>query len=190
MDPQKLAEMKEVQVETLMHDEGFQITDDSLANWAIKKVRAERLNSERQIKVLEEEKKALEYLIKREKEKALEKESFLVGCLRDYYESVDADFIKQTKTESQYVLPAGKLVVKKAKDQLVYDKNVLIKESKHNEFLTKYVKQEVMESFDWAGFKKTLEIVDGVIVSNETGCILSDIESLDVKHLPEEFIIK
>ena len=99
--------------------------------------------------------------------------------LRDYFETVPH---KVTKTEENYRLPSGKLVMKKLGPEFDYNDTELIEWLKNNK-PGQYIKTK--ESVDWISLKKTLTVV-GEIVADDTGEI---IPCITVTERPDEFTI-
>lgn len=56
-------------------------------------------------------------------------------------------------------------------------------------FYEGFIKSKTTKEFDWAGFKKLLQISDDSIINTETGEIVK-IEGLQVVDVPEEVIVK
>ena len=85
--------------------------------------------------------------------------------LYSYFETVPH---KTTKTEENYRLPSGKLVLKRQEPEFRYEDAELVAWLRANQ-ADKYVK--VKESTDWAALKKTLTVI-GETVADEEGQII------------------
>lgn len=99
--------------------------------------------------------------------------------LREYFATVPH---KVTKTEENYRLPSGKLVMKKLGPEFDFDDNELIDWLEKNK-PGQYIKTK--KAVDWIGLKKTLTVV-GEIVADDTGEIIPCIK---VYERPDEFTI-
>ena len=99
--------------------EQFEITDDSTAEWALKKIIEAKKERQRLLDLVDAEKQNLD--IKKEQiNKRYETDTgFLLSKLNTYLDTVDR---KKTKTQETYQLLSGKLVRKFAKQKLVPDK--------------------------------------------------------------------
>lgn len=164
--------------------EGFVITDDNLADWALRKIRDEEAERDRLISIAQNQIQELQEKMEYLKNKCDKDTSFLKGCLAQYMDKVPH---KSTKTQETYQLLTGKLVLKKPSQKMVVpDDNKLLdyldKESYKDYIKTKY-------SPDWAGFKKILEIKGGDIINTETGEVI-DPKIIAIEDVPASFDIK
>lgn len=109
---------------------------------------------------------------------------FLTQTARAEFEALPS---KETKTQRKIVLLSGEFVVKKPTKKIEADKAILLKWGKEN--APDYIDTNVVESFKWADFKKTLQITeDGQIINTETGEVIKD--GVEVVDVPEEVIVK
>lgn len=161
----------------------FEISDDSMADWALQKVLSDRAELERLTEIAERQKTEIDEKLALAKKKCENKTSFLLGCLRKYFDSVEK---KTTKTQESYQLLSGKLVRKIANIKAEVDKDALIKYLKSREGGGAYIK--VTESADWANFKKKLifDEINGA-VDTETGEI---IDFITLSKQPDTFDVK
>jgi len=89
--------------------------------------------------------------------------------LRDYFERVPH---KHTKTEENYPLPSGKIMLKVQNTSFDYDDEKVIKWCKDNG--KPFIKTK--ETLDWDGLKATLTVV-GETVADEDGQIIPCIKA-------------
>jgi hypothetical protein len=116
----------------------------------------------------------------------LDKErGFFEGHLQDYFSRQEN--LKETKTQLQLKLPSGKLKLVKAKKDFDYDKAILVKVAEENQDMQEYIK--IKKDFDWAGFKKQLDIRGDKIISKETGEII-EIKGLSIIEKPAIFKVE
>jgi len=162
------------------YEEGFKIDSDSLAEWALNKIKDAEAERDRLNAVSSEKIAFYTNNIEDNNRRCEHETSFLKGCLRAYFESVPH---KETKTQETYKLPSGTLTWKKPK--MDYERN--------DEELLKYMKEThpefvvTKESIDWAEFKKNIAVIDGTAVDTENGVVIMAITpivkdgSFDVK---------
>lgn len=164
--------------------EVWKVDDDLKADWCLDKIRESQAKYERFETVAKNKIKQIESVLKKEKDKYKNEVSFFEGKLREYFETVETE---ETKTLKKYKLPSGQLKVKKGSTTFKYDKKKLVEVADKYENMQDYIK--IKKDFDWANFRKNLEIKGNTIVNKETGEII-DIEGLDVETKPEEFKIE
>ena len=177
----------EMGIDEVIENEGFEIKDDNVADWAIEKVNEERAEVGRNVKVLTDKIDDIKRLIQRQNDSLERKTSFLSDALMFYFSGVEGK--KETKTEIQYKLPSGKLAYKKAKQSFKIDREIAIAAVKGNKNLSEYVEEVKTDKLKWAELKKTLAIVDGDIVNKETGEVI-EIEGLSIEDIEGQFYIK
>lgn len=165
-------------------DETFRITDDKLADWAIRKIKGEEEEKERLIGLANQQIADLQAKIEDLNKYYDNKTGFLKSCLQQYFDTVPH---KETKTQETYKLLSGSLVFKKPSTKIIYDENnllVYLKESGDKTFI------KTKESVNWADFKKDLAINnDGMVVDTATGEIL-DAKVCTTENVPPTFNIK
>ena len=176
-----LDELEGMTMETIAEGTGgWRITDDACADWAVAKIREERLELAR-IKALADEQ------ISRimEKVQAAEKRyengtAYLTSKLAEYFETVP---VKKAKTKHSYRLLSGTLTKKIG--------GVTMKQN--DEKLLEYLRAsgnddmiQITEKPKWGEFKKRLEIVSGVVVDQSTGEI---VEGVEVIEKPDVFSV-
>lgn len=138
-------------------EQGFRITDDGGARWAVEQMKAADEEYERDLMWYQG-------LIEKARSKRDARKARITEYLRDYAEIVP---MKETKTQKSYPIPGGKLVLKKATTKLEHD-DVRIIQTLLNQGRREYIKTIMTTKLDWAGLKKELaetgEIIDGVTV--------------------------
>ncbi len=127
---------------------GFLVDDDQKADWCLRKIR--EANEER-----ERWKRFYEEAMARVNASCDSTIAFMEGKLWDYFGMIPH---KESKTQSSYQLPGGKLVYKHQAPEFEREDDALIpwlKENGRGGFV------KVKESLDWAGLKKTLKVAEG-----------------------------
>ena len=170
-------------MEDFTEQEGFEITNDNLANWACKKIKEATEEADRLKKIITAERKELDSKEKAINEKLANETGYLKGLLFTYFGKVDH---KETKTQSTYKLLDGSLVFKKPARKIV-------KPESETE-LVQYLEQnapmlvETIKKPAWGEFKKSLTMTDtGEVVDTTTGEVVDFIKteeteaSFDVK---------
>lgn len=159
----------------------FSITNDATADWAVEKIKANKVECDRLLNVCDE--RIENYQMKKEiyKNRFENNTSFLKRKLVEYFDKVPH---KTTKTQEQYELPTGKLILKKQNPEMQRD-DVL---------LTQYLKfanpalVKVVESPNWGDFKKNLKITnDNQVIDSQTGQVL---DFITVIPKPDVFEVK
>lgn len=154
-------------------EEKFIIDDDQKAEWALE-----------QIRNAQEEKARWKDHFKEQLARINESCDLTINnmteMLRDYFDTIPH---KVTKTEENYRLPSGKLVLKKQATEFNYDDAELIdwlEKNKPGQFI------KMKKSVDWMALKKTLNVV-GEIVADDTGEIIPCIQA---NERPDVFTIE
>ena len=158
-------------------NEGFRVENDQQAEWCLRKIREAKAEKERWL----EHYKAASKKAEEDAERTI---AFFSGKLEEYFYQVPH---KDTKTQSSYTLPGGKLVRKAQLPKFSTDYTELIPWLKDN-FMFDYVKEETVESVNWAELKKTVTVTpDGLHVMNEDGEI---IPGVTVEQRPDVFVVQ
>lgn len=160
--------------------EQFEITDDSTAEWALKKVLDAKAERERLLSLVEDARKEID--LKQEKiENRYESDTaFLLSKLNAYLDNVKC---KKTKTQESYQLLSGKLVRKFSKQKLVPDKAALLEWCKHNAPECVKHTEEVM----WSEAKDKFSVFGESVLCKETGeCVTC----VSVTETPSTFDVK
>ena len=137
--------------------DGWSCENDQDAEWCMTQIRRAE---EEKLRWKAHYKEALDSVISNCDETIFRMERFL----RDYFEKVPH---KHTKTEENYALPSGKLMIKAQGVDYEYDEPEVLKWLKeHNKGFIK-----VKESLDWAGLKETLSVVGETVADEEAEVI-------------------
>lgn len=155
----------------------FRIDDDIKADWALKKIAADRKECERVKAIALKEIEVLEEKIKHLEETTERKTTFLKGCLAQYFETVPH---KATKTQETYKLLSGSLVFKLPSQKMVKDDEKLLEYFKQNN-MNEYIKTK--ETPAWAEFKKNLSIVDDKVIDTSTGEVVEVVKVEETEGL-------
>lgn len=164
-------------------DESFTITDDKLADWAVRKIKEEEAERDRLISIANDQIAELNLRISQLESQCNNKTSFLKSHLQQYFTTVPH---KETKTQESYKLLSGSLVMKKSGIKIIHDDDKLLAYLEANDGAD-YIKTK--KSIDWAEFKKNLTISDGKIVDTELGTII-DPSICSIEDVPASFDIK
>ena len=147
---------------------GFVCDDDQKAEWCLLQIRRAQAEKDRWEAHY---KAALESVTASCDETIGRMEMFL----REYFGTVPH---KRTKTEENYPLPSGKIMMKAQETSFEYDEETVIawlKEHKKDGFV------KVKEALDWAGLKATLSVM-GETVADDNAEIIPCIKA--VEHEP------
>ena len=139
--------------------EAWTCKNDSEAEWALKKIAEERVETQRYVNVCNT--MAAEYQFKAQKacEQLESKTAYLKQQLQEYFATVPH---KATKTQETYKLPSGTLKLKYGTPEFVRDETALVKWLKANGYEDKI---KTKETADWAEFKKCVGIQSGKVVT-------------------------
>ena len=149
--------------------ERFIIDNDKKADWAIEKIKDERAEFDRLEKIALDRIAELNQRVKDLQERTERRTGNLKALLMDYMQTVKPT--KQTKTQTQYELLSGKLVMKKQQPEYVRDETALLAWAEQTAPELVKVKKEV----SWGDLKKQAdvsgksllldgEVIPGVIV--------------------------
>lgn len=137
---------------TTAQDTPFTVDNDQKAEWAARKIREARQDTQKWTEYYERQLSA----IRRANE---ETEAYFAALLADYFDTVPH---KATKTQESYSLPSCKLVLKAQQPEFNRDEAVLCDylDKKGRDDLVKITRRA-----DWAALKKTLKVMeDGTCV--------------------------
>ena len=154
--------------------QGFQITDDAKAEWAVRKIKEAQADTA---------KWAEHFAAQLEKVKAANQSTidYMTGKLAQYFATVPH---KDSKTQSKYELPSATLIRKQQQPQYSCDDSELLAYldgSGHADYV------KTVRSPDWAAFKKITTVQDGALVDTETGEI---VRGVTVVERPDVFDVK
>ena len=159
----------------------WRITDDSAAEWAMKKIGAERAELARLKKLAETQIARIEEKLTAAERRCENGTRFLEGKLAEYFGTVPH---KTTKTQESYRLLSGTLKLKKGSVTMKQDDAKLLeflKASGHVDMI------QTVEKPRWGEYKKRLEIVGGSVVDKESGEI---IEGVELIQKPDTFAVE
>jgi hypothetical protein len=128
--------------------ERFVIDSDKKADWAIEKIMAERAEFDRLRKIALDRIAELNQRVKELQERTERRTGNLEALLVDYFHSVTPT--KTTKTQTQYELLSGKLVLKHQQPEFVRDEAALLSWAETT--APEYVKIE--KKVSWGDLKK------------------------------------
>lgn len=160
----------------------WRITDDGCADWALKKIKAEKDELDRITALAEQEIARLKEQVEKAQRRYEQNTSFLTAMLAEFFETVPH---KKTKTGTEtYRLLNGQLVKKPAAIRLQPDDEKLVEwlRAAGREDLIK-VETKAM----WGELKKLLSIVGEVAMIEATGEI---VEGVNVTDEPPAFSVK
>lgn len=146
-------------------EERFIIDDDQKAEWAVEQIRNAEDEKARWKDHFAEQ-------LTRINESCDQTINNMKEMLRDYFATVPH---KVTKTEENYRLPSGKLVLKKQQPEWEKDEEELIKwleKNKDGQFI------KTKKTVDWAGLKKTLTVV-GELVADDAGEVIPCVHAVE-----------
>ena len=159
----------------LLEQDGFRVSDDQTAEWCLKKIREAQQDKERW-------KRHYEAQLAKVNEAADQAIAYFSGKLEEYFDTVPH---KDTKTQSSYTLPSGKLIRKHQQPEYQRDNDKLVPWLEEN-FMGQLVK--VKKEADWAGLKKVVNITpDGEHVMTDDGEI---IPGVTVTQRPDVFKVE
>lgn len=146
-------------------NERFRVEDDQTAEWCIKQI--QQANAEK-----EKWKAFYDERYKRVCESCDLTIANMESLLQSYFESVPH---KVTKTQESYVLPSGKLVVKRQEVEYERDDNAVIEWLKQNN-RPEFIKTK--ETLDWSSMKRNITVM-GETVADENGEIIPGIKATE-----------
>ncbi len=153
--------------------ERWRIADDGCADWALKKIKAEKDELDRLTELADKEIARITEQKEKAQRRYEQNTAFLTSMLAEYFGTVPH---KKTKTGTEtYRLLNGQLTLKPAQLKLEQDDAALVEylEKNHPE----YVKVEKKAA--WGDFKKTLATVGTVVMIEETGEIVEGVNAVE-----------
>ena len=160
---------------------GFRITDDLCADWAVRKIMAERAEYERLKEIAEQQIAAIEEKLEAAKRRYENGTGFLTSCLEGYFKTVPH---KSTKTTEKYRLLSGTLTLKKGGAKPQADDEILVPWLKQNGYADLV---KVKESAVWSEVKKKITFSGGIAMFEDTGEI---VEGVTVTEAPDTFKVE
>ncbi len=161
-----------VDIENEEQREGWSITDDGKADWALDKIREAQAEYRRFEMVVNDKIQQLQNALQKEKESMERETGFFQSKLAQYFETVPK---KSTKTQEVYKLPSGRLVKKYKQPKIERDEEKLVAWLEKNQ-MPELVK--IKKSADWATLKKETEVVGEAVVSKTTGEVIEGVTAV------------
>lgn len=153
----------------------FEITDDSLAEWAMRKIAEARSDTAKWADHFAAQ-------MDRIRKANEETEVFFSAALARYFETIPR---KRTATQEKYTLPCGELIRKKQAPEFSRDDSLLVPFLQENA-LQEFIK--LKPSSDWAALKKACMVMDdGSVVEQSTGMVLPGVSA---EFRPDKFEVK
>ena len=149
---------------TTAQDTPFTVDNDQKAEWAARKIREARQDTQKWTEYYERQLSA----IRRANE---ETEAYFAALLADYFETVPH---KATKTQESYSLPSCKLVLKAQQPEFNRDEAVLCDylDKKGRDDLVKITRRA-----DWAALKKTLKVMEDGTCVDANGEVVEGVQA-------------
>lgn len=149
---------------TTAQDTPFTVDNDQKAEWAARKIREARQDTQKWTEYYERQLSA----IRRANE---DTEAYFAALLADYFETVPH---KATKTQESYSLPSCKLVLKAQQPEFNRDEAVLCDylDKKGRDDLVKITRRA-----DWAALKKTLKVMEDGTCVDADGEIVEGVQA-------------
>lgn len=159
----------------LVEDERWIVKNDDEAEWIIEKSNEDlvekirfKLSIESKIKDLQDKLRKIED----EERIVIERRN---SYLLEYFETIDDQFKKKTKTQEKYRLPSGEIIKKHPAPEYKRTDDELVKWIKaHHLPLV-----EVKETPQWGELKKLTTVAGGQVVFVETGEIIEGVEVIE-----------
>lgn len=159
----------------------FCITNDSCADWAVRKINEEKAEFDRLKELATQQIAEITEKVEAARKRFENGTSYLAGCLHDYFQTVPH---KTTKTTEKYRLLSGTLTLKKGGIKTTVNDEALVPWLRANG-LDDFVK--VKETAAWGDLKKRLTFTDGVAMIEDTGEI---VEGVTVETAPDTFTVE
>lgn len=159
--------------------EAFEVTNNSSANWALRKIKQQQNQQKENNSLAETEIEKINSWADSENEKAQRSIDYFQGLLAYYA-------LKQRESDPKFKkleLPNGKIKFTKQQPKFNYDDDVLINYLKKSE-RTDLIK--IKESPDRATVKKTFTLQGEKLVDAETG---EFVEGVSIEHREDKFSV-
>lgn len=158
----------------------FRIADDDCADWAIRKIAAERAERDRIVGLAKSQISRLQEQVERAERRYTQNTAFLTDRLADFFRGVPH---RKTKTTEKYRLLSGTLTMKFGKPTAKPDDAKLVewlKENGHADLV------KVEEKAMWGDLKKLLSFTGDMAVIEATGEI---VDGVAVEQSPDVFTV-
>jgi len=159
------------------HKEGFRVTEDSSANWALRKIAQHKRKIEENNLLAEEEIHKIETWNKQVNDEAQQSIDYFQSLLAEYAEVIR----KENPKFKTLKLPSGRIRYKKQQPKWHYKDDEVVKALK-DAGMTDYIK--VKETPSKSDIKKAFVVSDGKVINPDTGEIVTGIE---VEERAEKF---
>ena len=160
----------------------WRITDDSCADWALKKIKAEKDELDRITALGEAEIQRIREKLDRAARRYDQNTAYLTSLLAEFFMTVER---KRTKTGTEtYQLLNGKLIMKPAAIKPEPDQEKLVewlRQNGHEDLI------KIEESARWGDLKKMLTFTGTIATIADTGEI---VEGINVSEVPPAFSVK
>ena|SRR5690606_702614 len=162
-------------------DESWRITDDSAADWALRRIAWHQAQIARRREFVQREIERLQAYLQAETERHERSIRFFEAHLRDYFERLRAEgALGNRKT---YRLPHGSLQMRASGPKFERDDKQLIEWARQHGLV------RVSEVPDWSSIKERLTVTDSlIVVDRETGEVVPGV--VVVEPPSEKFSVK
>lgn len=163
-----------------INNSNFKVTDDSSANWALRKIKQHQEQIKENNALAQAEIDKIEAWNQQENDKAQQSIDYFQGLLAKYA----MDKREQDPKFKSLKLPNGNIGFRKKPKKWNYQDDVLLETLKQNQ-LTDFIR--VKEQPDKSQIKKAFEVVGDKVINPETGEVL---EGITVEDQEEDFSVK
>ncbi len=160
--------------------ERFRITNDSQANWALRKIADARQKLARDQETARAEIERIQQWLKMSEAEAVRTEERMTALLHEYYAP---QFQTDPKTKT-YKLPSGKVQWRAQQPQFNRDDTALLAFLKSRE-MTDFI--ETKETPKWGELKKQIQVVGEHVVVKDGKMAGEIIDGVEVVHRPPTF---
>jgi len=169
MDRLQLAEIQEIET---VEREGFKIEDKQSVEWALRKIKALKIQVEENNQLAQAEIDRINDWKERENKSAQNSILFFEGLLLEYMvkEREQDPKVKSIK------LPHGTVRFKKQQPEYVRDEPKLIEWAKESQRIDLI---KLKESFDWSTLKNGITVVAGNVVDKSTGEVIEHVKVIE-----------
>jgi phage host-nuclease inhibitor protein Gam len=164
--------------------EGWHITDDSGADWAIDKIKNIKSEYNRKEMVAKNKIAQIEMWLQKEKEETERQIAFFEAKLKEYFDTLPEQYLKITKTQKQYKLPSGTLKIKYRQPEFIRNDEKLVawmETGGMNDFV------KIKKIPKWEELKKRVRVEGNKVIFVETGEIIDGVE---VQEREPEFVVE
>jgi hypothetical protein len=152
-------------------DDNWHISNDADADWVIEKIVAVKNELRHKEMVASTKIEQIQQWLDKERAAAEKEIAYREYLLKEYFESLPADFIKETKTQKIYKLPSGTLRLKQQQPEYIRNDELLLQWVKTNK--PRFVR--IKESVDWAGLKELVVAAGDKVIDTQTGEVIDGV---------------